>query len=302
MDFSSLQNRVAQETGLDLTTDSSMIQAWINQVYKKVNGAFNWPWLLKLATIQTVADIETGTVSINAGSTSLTFSSAPTISVAKQYMIQFSDVSNDWYLIDTHTAASTTAVLSVAFNGTSNISGASYILRKVFYSLPSDVDRIVDMRQARTLVRLGALDIRTFDRYLPDPQAVADPMYYYLAGLDENAYWQIGLYPIPEDVENIQTRYLKIPVDMSSSTDVPIIPEKFHDVIVYGALYLFGHPYIDDTRFKMAQVRYEEGLIEMKRTYNPIPDQANIIQTWDSRPRGLIGRVQYPGNYPDTWR
>lgn len=302
MDFSGLQNRVANETGLDLSTDSAMIQAWINQVYKKVNGDFNWPWLLKHATIQTVADITTGTVSINSNSTSLTFSSAPTVSVAGQYMIQFTSASNDWYFISSHTASNTSAVLANPFNGTSNLTGAAYICRKIFYSLPSDVDRIVDLRQSRTTSKLGAVDIRTFDKYLPDPTAVADPMYYYLAGVDSSNYWQIGLYPIPSTVENIQVRYLKIPSDMSASTDTPVIPEKFHDIIVYGALYMFGHPYIDDTRMGSAQTRYEEALAEMKASYNPIPDQQNVVQPWDTRPRRLVGRLQWPSTYPEYWR
>jgi len=302
MQFSILQARVAQETGLDVTTDATAIKAWINQAYKQVNGLFNWPWLLKAGTIQTKADITTGTVSINAGSTSLTFSSGPASSVANQYMIQFTATSNDWYFITSHTGGSTSATLGVAFNGSGNISGASYILRKVFTSLPSDVDRIVDLRQARTNVKLGAIDVRTFDKYLPDPTSVADPMYYYLAGLDTSGYWQIGLYPIPSTTENIQIRYLLIPSDMSGDSDLPNIPEKFHDILVYGALYMFGHPYIDDNRYKIAVERYTNLLQEMKLNYNPIPDQADVIQPWDTRPRRLVGRLQWPSAYPEYWR
>lgn len=301
MQFSVIQARVAQETGLDVTADTTAIKAWINQAYKHVNGIFNWPWLLKHGTIQTTADITTGTVSINAASTSLTFSSAPASSVANQYMIQFTDESDDWYIISAHTGGQTSATLSVAFNGSSNISGASYILRKVFTSLPSDLDRIVDLRQARTDTKLGAVDIRTFDRYLPDPTATGDPMYYYLSGLDTSGYWQIGLYPIPTSTENIQVRYLKIPSDLSADADLPVIPEKYHDILVYGALYMFGHPYIDDDRYKLALQRYSDLLNEMKLTYNPVPDQANVLQPWDSRPRRIGGHLPWPANYPE-WR
>jgi len=302
MQFSIIQARVAQETGLDVTTDATAIKAWINQAYKHVNGIFNWPWLLKHGTIQTTADITTGTVAINAGSTTVTFSSAPANSVANQYMIQFNSVSDDWYIISAHTAATTTATLSVAFNGSSNISGATYILRKVFTSLPSDLDRIVDLRQARTDTKLGAIDIRTFDRYLPDPTATGDPLYYYLSGLDvANGYWQIGLYPIPTTTENVQVRYLKIPADLSAESDLPVIPEKFHDILVYGALYMFGHPYIDDNRYKLAVERYTNLLEEMKLNFNPVPDRADIIQPWDTRPRRMAGRLPWPSNYPE-WR
>ncbi len=301
MDFSVLKTRVAQETGLDTTVDSTALGAWVNAAYKQLCGLDNWPWLLKIATIQTVADRTTGTVSINAASTSLTFSSAPAVSVANQYMIQFPTVSSDWYLISAHTAAQTSATLSVAFNGTVNLTGATYLLRKVFYSLASDCDRIVDARQSRTTTKLGAVDIRTFDRYLPDPQATGDPLYYYLAGVDTNKYWQIGLYPIPSTVENVQIRYLSMPADMTG-TDTPNLPEKFHDVLVFGALWMFGHAYIDDSRIQSAKARYDQAVKDMRENYNPIPDQLTVIQPWDSRPRVLTGRLSWPANYPETWR
>jgi hypothetical protein len=301
MDFSVLKTRVANETGLDTTTDATILGAWVNAAYKQVCGLDNWPWLLKISTIQTVADRTTGTISINAASTSGTFSSAPAVSVANQYMIQFTGVSDDWYLITAHTAAMTSFTINVPFNGTVNLSGAPYLLRKVFYSLASDCDRIVDARQARTQTKLGAVDIRTFDRYLPDPQATADPIFYYLAGLDTSKYWQIGLYPIPSEVENIQIRYLAIPADMTG-TDTPFLPEKFHDVLVFGALWMFGHAYIDDDRIQSAKARFDQAVKDMRENYNPIPDQLTVLQPWDTRPRVNIGRLNWPSNYPDSWR
>jgi hypothetical protein len=301
VDFSVLQTRVANEVGLDTTADATILGAWVNAAYKQVCGIENWPWLLKLATVQTVADITAGTVSINAGSTALTFSSAPVNSVANQYMIQFKTVSDDWYLISAHSAMASTATLSVPFNGAVNISGVAYVLRKVFYSLAADTDRIVDARQSRTKNKLGAVDIRTFDRYLPDPTATGDPLYYYLAGVDTSKYWQIGLYPIPSTAENIQIRYLNIPADMTG-TDLPNLPEKFHDVLIYGALYMFGHAYIDDSRIQSAKTRYDQAIEGMRENYNPIPDQLTVLQPWDSRPRRLVGRLNWPSTYPEYWR
>lgn len=301
MQFSVIQTRVANETGLSTTDDATTIKAWINAAYKHVLGLFNWPWLLKNATVQTVADITTGTVTINAGSTSLTFSSGPAVSVANQYMIKFS-VTDDWYLISSHTAASTSATLSVPLVGSTNISAGSYTLRKVLYSLPSDLDRVVDIRQAITKQKLGAVDIRTFDGYLPDPSSTGDPLYYAMCGMDTNKYWQVTLYPIPTAIENLQVRYLQTPADMSGDTDTPLLPEKFHDILVFGALYLYGHPYIDDSRVSDARERFNAMLEDMKVSSNPIPDQLTILQPWDQRPRRVLGRLPWPSTYPDYWR
>lgn len=302
MTFDDLKTRVANETGMDLTTDGSIVGAWVNSAYKHICGILNWPWLMTNGTIQTVADITTGTVSINSGSTTLTFSSAPSVSVANQYMIQFTATSDDWYYISSHTAASTTAVLSVPFVGSSSISGASYILRKVLYSLPSDLDRVVDIRQAVTDQKLGSIDIRMFDGYLPDPTATSDPLYYSVIGLDSSKQWQITVYPIPSSIINLQLRYLKAPTTLSSASDTPLIPEKFHDIIIWGALFMYGHAFIDDSRMGFAERRYVRMLEDMKQNYSPVPDQFTILQPWDSRVRRPIGRIPWPANYPDWYR
>lgn len=298
MTLTTLLAAVAQETGLDVTNDATKLTAWINSAYQFVSGSYAWPWLLKNGTIQTVTDITTGTVSINAGATSLTFSSAPAVSVANQYMIKFDDTSNDWYNISSHSAASTSATLASPYLGTSNLSGGSYTLRKVLYSLPSDCDRIIDLRQAITKVKLVPVDARTFDYYLPDPTATADPVYYSTIGLDSSNAWQVTLYPVPSETINIQVRYLKMITALSSGSDVPVIPAKFHDVLVFGALAMYGHEYIDDSRVTTAQTRFAAVLETMKREYNPAPDTMTVLQPWDLRPTYPTFRLRFPSNYP----
>jgi hypothetical protein len=298
MTFATLRARVAGEVGLDTTNDATVLNAWINAAYKHVLGLFRWPWLLKNSIIQTVADITTGTVSINSGSTALTFSSAPSVSVANQYMIQFTATSDDWYLISSHTASSTSATLANAFVGAANISGASYICRKVYYSCPTDCDGIIDLRQARTDIQLTPIDIRTFDRYLPDPSATAEPSVFAMAGYDSSKNWQFTLYPTPTSVMNLQLRYYQMPADMSSDSDTPLLPEKFHDALVFLSLYDYGHPYIDDDRVASAKKRYDEILANMKVAYNPLPSQMSVLQPWDARTRHYRGHLPWPTNYP----
>lgn len=302
MTFTALKARIAGETGLDTSTDDTVLGVWANLAYKSILGAFRWPWLLKNGAIQTVTEITTGTVSINAGATSGTFSSGPAVSVALQYMIQFPTVSDDWYTIATHTAASTSFTIANAFVGTSNLSAGTYILRKVYYSLPSDLDGIIGIRQTISDIDLTPVDIRMFDRYLPDPSNSADPVVFALAGFDSSKNWQITVYPIPASVLNLQIRYYYTPSDMSSGSDTPVLPEKFHDTIVFLALMNYGHPYIDDDRYKLAKDRYDQMMLDMKNNYDPLPEQFHVIQTWDSRPRRTSGALRWPSNYPEYWR
>ncbi len=301
MDFTALKTRVANETGLDVTADATVLGTWVNAAYQHISGLANWEWLFTQGTIQTKADITTGTATINSGSTSLTLSSGPTVSVANQWMINFPDVSQDWYFISAHTANSTSATLSVAFAGTSNLSAGSYTLRKVLYSLPTDLDRIIDVRQQISSVKMLNVDPRTFDRLMPDPTATGNPIYYMFLGLDTSKVWQIGLFPTPESILNLQIKYYKKITELSSGSDEPLIPAKWHDSIVYAALYLFGHPYIDDSRFAAAKTRYEMTIADMKTNLSHVPDSLTVVQPWDSRAVNTLRRPRYPSNYPEAY-
>ena len=300
MDFTALKTRVANETGIDLTTDDSIVASWVNQSYQYISGVFNWPWLFKTATIQTVADITTGTVAISAGGTTLTFSSAPTVSVASDYMIQLT-TTNDWYFISSHTASSTTATISVPYVGTSSYS-STYILRKVFYSLSSDVDQIMDIRQSITKNKLMYIDIRTLDRIIPDVNFVGSPLYYSLLGYDSSKNWRVGFLPTPNAVINLQIRYYQRITELSASTDTPLIPPKWHSAIVFGALSMYGHPFIDDTRFNEAQLRFKESMKEMEENNNHAPDQMIVMQPWDTRVASQPLGIRFPSDFPDWYR
>jgi len=300
MDFTALKTRVANETGMDLTTDDSLVASWVNQSYQYISGSFNWPWLFKTVTLQTVADITTGTVAVSAGGTTLTFSSAPTVSVASDYMIQFT-TTNDWYFISSHTASSTSATISVPYVGTSAYS-STYVLRKVFYSLASDVDRIMDIRQSITKNKLMYVDIRTLDRIIPDVNFVGSPLYYSLLGYDSSNNWRIGFLPTPNAVINLQVRYYQRITELSSSTDTPLVPPKWHSAIVFGALAMYGHPFIDDTRFTEAQSRFKEMMKEMEANNNHAPDQQIVIQPWDTRVASQPLGIRFPSDFPDWYR
>ena len=285
---------------MDRTQDDDIVKSWTNQIYQYVSGLFNWPWLVKNTILQTVADITTGTVSVNAGSTALTFSSAPSSSVANDYMIQFS-TSDDWYYISSHTAGSTSATLSVAYTGSSNLSAGTYTLRKVFYSLASDLDRIMDIHQDITDNKINFVDIRTFDRIIPDPTATGTPVYYSLIGLDSSKNWRISFYPTPDAIANMQIRYYQRITELSSDSDEPLIPAKWHSVLVWGALAFHGHPFIDDTRTADAKNRFDRMIDDMVRHSNHVPDQMIVLQPWDTRTGMDTGPLRFPPEFDRYW-
>lgn len=283
MQFSIMQTRVAEETGLSVTDDVTKIKAWINEAYQQVSGFYNWPWLLTNFVIQTVTDITTLTAAVNAGATTVTLSSTVTPTLAGNYWIRFDASSDDWYPITAHTAASATVTIGNAYLGATNITGAAVTIRKVFYDIPSGVDRIIDLRQSISDKKIQIIDPRTVDHVLPDPDTTGTPDIAYLTGITVAGAWRMSFYPLPSAKINIQGRGYATITELSADADVPLIPTKWHSVLVFLALALFGHDYIDDTRIDSAQKRAKETIKEMIKESNPVPGMFNVIRTWDTR-------------------
>lgn len=299
MTYVNLRLKVAEETGLSPTGDATKLGVWINESYRFIAGLRQWPWNLATKTIQTVADITTGTVSVNAGATSITFSTGPTPSIATDFEIQFTAQSDDWYLVTTHTAGQTGATISPQFVGSSNYSSKAYIVRKKFYSLASDVDKVINMKEAINDRALVYIDPRDLDDYYPDPTATNEvPHAYTLLGFDSTNNWRVNFYPTPTTIANIQYKYYLRTTDLSGDNDLPSLPTKWHQVIVFVALATYGHPYIDDSRMSMAQSRARTMLKEMISQVSPLPDKHPVIMPWDQRsgtkPRGAL----FPPNFP----
>jgi hypothetical protein len=303
MNFLSLKTRVAEETGLDLTADDTKLGVWVNEAYKFIAGLRNWPWLIKDGVFQTQVDIDT-TASITSGDDDVIVASIGTTeSIQANYMAQFDAVSDDWYLVTSHTAGQSTFTISPAFNETT-IADSSIIIRKTSYSLARDVDRLIDFREMINDRALPIWDIREYDKAVPDPDTTGSPLNVVVSGIDTTTdatgtyqYWKVILDPIPDDVMNIHYRYYQIVEDMTGNTNVPLLPEPWHQVIVWVALATFGHPYIDDQRMTFAAERARQALKDMIRNSEVAPSKISRISTWDHRPSTNIG-LSLPNQYP----
>jgi hypothetical protein len=259
MTFLQIRKRIAEELGMDYSdtsTDnnddfSTKLKAWVNARYKVIAGKRSWNWLITDTIIQVVPQITTGTVEWTNASTTITFSSAPTVSVAG-YWIQGSE-SKDWYIINAHTANVTTATLTKAFIGTTAATD-TYTLRKVYYALPSDCQKILNVRQTRENVPLQYIPIRHFDKYAANRTRVADPLFYTVIGLDSSRLHRMEFYPVPTVAMNVAMRYYAIPADMTADGDIPQMPEQFHDVLVWDVLGTYGYMFLDDTRVDRAKL------------------------------------------------
>jgi hypothetical protein len=141
------------------------------------------------------------------------------------------------------------------------------------YAFPSDASTIdfdtFRVKESATLsndtVRLGVM---TYDDYLQrfvDQEYSVDtskqdvPSHVFHAPSLE---W--GVVPAPDQAYAIAYEYYRIPVDLSSYTDVPSIPERFKQVILDGAMY---HAYMfrsNEQAANIAKGKFEEGIKKMR--------------------------------------
>ena len=69
---------------------------------------------------------------------------------------------------------------------------ASYKVRKVVYSLPTDFDRLMFIRQTDSDNKLTEIEPRLFFQEIPDPSTTTSPRNYYFSGLDSSRRRSFG--------------------------------------------------------------------------------------------------------------
>lgn len=296
--FLQLQQESAAQCGLDLniSSEATLIKRWLNNAQAIVLRGFEWPFLRapNPLVIQTTTDITTGTVATVSGSTTITFSSAPTVSVANRF-IQFSD-SKDWYRITSHTAASTSATLEIGALNTDAV--ATYIVRKVFYSTGSGVDRIIQIVQDVLPYQLIETSPEYFQSFNPGFLSSGTPRIYCMAGVDSSGYPQFRLWPNPDAGINLSITYLSTPTDLAADAETSVIPDKWaKDVLTEGATQ-FGYKFLDDSRYDKFQLFYAK-IEEMKTEYDIGLKRHRVMTAVDNQPvGGNLGYMPLPFNYP----
>ena len=141
------------------------------------------------------------------------------------------------------------------------------------YAFPTDASTIdfdsfrikEDATLSNNTVRLSVL---TYDDYLQrfvDQEYSTDtskrevPSYVFHAPSLE---W--GVVPAPDQAYEIAYEYYRIPVDLSSATDVPSIPERFKQVIIDGAMYYAYMFRSNEQAANLAKTKFDEGIKKMR--------------------------------------
>lgn len=297
--FADLTQEVYDQTGLDSSNNGNQTRVgrWVNLIQQDICARWPWNFLRSRESIVTVPDYTTGTVSVNSGGTTVTGVGTAFMSTQGngQYWIQFS-TANDWYAV-TAQASGTSLTISPGYAPSTNASGVTYTIRKFFYSLSSNCDRICDVKNWNTPLKLDELFPRDVDFVQPNPQSSSTSFGFIPYGYDSSNNVQIIPYPFPSDARLFEIKTFKRPTDMSG-TALPSLPNKWSHVIAFGAVAL-GMVYLGkkDAAEKWFEL-FEKKIEDMMAQERTSEDISPILQSIDAGNGSSENWLQMPSSYP----
>lgn len=303
--FLTLQQELGAQCGLDQTTSAqaTLLKRWLNNAQQVILRSFEWPFLRSPTplVIQTVPDISSGTVATTAGSTSVTFSTAPkdvngnNVSVSGRFIQTVS--SNDWYRITAHTSGTTAATLEIGAITTA--AAATFTVRKMYYSTATTVDRIIQIWQDVLPYQLTETTPEYFQSFNPGYLSTGTARVYCMAGVDSTGAPQFRLWPNPDAVVNLRIDYFTASVDMVADSDVSIIPAKWHTTTLLEGAKSQGFSFSDDSRYAGSVALFGSLIDEMKHEYEIGLHRHRVMTAVDDQPiQGSLGYMPLPYNYP----
>lgn len=301
MNFNTMENECFAQLSLDstATANQTLVTRWLNISQQDLAGRWPWNWLRSREAIVTIIDYTTGTVSVTDGATTVTGSGTTFTAGMIGRFIQLQGA-NDWYEI-TAVGGATSLTIALAYQPSSagtNLTAGTFIIRKFFYSLSSSTDRIIDIKNWNTPLKLVEVDPRTIDDRRPNPQSTATSSAFIAYGYDSSGNLQISPYPFPNDGRLLEFRTIKRAVDLvhGDTTTTIVIPAKWHHVMIFGALAL-GFAYLrkfDASTFWNAE--YEKKINDMLKQQRTSEDDQPVLKAIDSVARGNF--VRLPDSYP----
>lgn len=231
----SILSRLNRECG-DKPPDGGLALNWLEQRYRQVWNAMEWPFAIKSSVFQTVAEITAGTVTITEGSTTVsettTNANGWSTSVEGEYFRATGDT--EFYKVSSFTNGTPdTVTLSRAYEGeTATLKG--YKIFQNIYSLTTDVGRIDEFTDLHTGTELDPVSQAQLDQGFPNRGGHStQPSYWAPAGRDANDIYQVEVYPIPTEVHGIQYRYIQEAPFLTHGGN-SIVPQVSESLLKHG--------------------------------------------------------------------
>ena len=142
------------------------------------------------------------------------------------------------------------------------------------YDLPADASSVDwDSFYLKQLVSAGnrpaALPVLTYDKYLTQYRANEEVNgtagYNIPARVYQTQEMKFGVSPIPDASYQIEYKYWSYAPDLSLSTDVPVIPDRFKHVVIDGAMMYLMMFRSNEQSASIHRDKFQDGIKMMRR-------------------------------------
>lgn len=239
VDYQDIYTAVCEELKVQLTDGSTVgrIKRDINMIYLSHVVPFKpraWWWLEKNQDVQTFAKVTTGTVTIVNNSTTVTFSSAPPVSLAGSYLKV--EGFNDIIEIATHTISTTTAVLKSAWRR-GNITANGFKAWNDTVALDSDMKEVIQITHEQMPYPIEMVSSTKFkEKRARQPDLQGWPQYAMVGDFDANGNRTIKYWPACDStIWTLHVEGRQEATRLSADADEPMMPIEDRIVLFYGA-------------------------------------------------------------------
>lgn len=318
--YTDLQNRVRVATGITATETQAKRYCNIALQDIHIGTDYVFPWTERRAFLTTKAPYTTGTVSIAAGSLSLTGSGTAwnTANTYNQNNLRVGSKltiagATDIYRVSA-VSGDTAATLETRYVASSDASAAEYRAFEDEYALASDFLRPIDFALFSTDWNIPLLDRKEFRRLHTRGNISGKPTSASILDLSFSGSTtpvrKVVFYPYPDQTYIIPYSYVTSNLvvtsagveqsAMSSDTDEPMMPLRYRHVIVLHALANWYRDKRDDARSQEAKAEFGELMSRMiadhdMGTHNRVRIQPNegLYRAHAVRPYRRQGGTRY---------
>ncbi|MFN3075346.1 MAG: hypothetical protein ABT940_00415 [Alphaproteobacteria bacterium] len=328
--YTDLQNRVRVATGITATETQAKRYCNIALQDIHIGTDYVFPWTERRAFLTTKAPYTTGTVSIAAGSLSLTGSGTAwnTANTYNQNNLRVGSKltiagATDIYRVSA-VSGDTAATLETRYVASSDASAAEYRAFEDEYALASDFLRPIDFALFSTDWNIPLLDRKEFRRLHTRGNISGKPTSASILDLSFSGSTtpvrKVVFYPYPDQTYIIPYSYVTSNLvvtsagveqsAMSSDTDEPMMPLRYRHIIVLHALANWYRDKRDDARSQEAKAEFGELMSRMiadhdMGTHNRVRIQPNegLYRAHAVRPYRRQGGTRYStSNRFDSFR
>ena len=269
--YTDIQTRVMNRLRIPTTntTQATIVQGIINDVYREIYSMADWWWLEKRQVLTTVNDYSTGTISVTNGNTAATLSTASASSLAGRVLLITGDTGDAGavYRITAHTAATTAVTFDAVFTGTTATAAAFNVYQDT-YDLAADTGKVLRIKRYGYPLPMVGLGPNEMASLKTSDTTVGKPQWWTTQDFDTTGdpttVKQFIVHPYPDATYRLEVPYKQTLNTEVSGTTRFLIPDDYIDILVYGALGI-GFPVLvsNDARGKEFDGRYQGLLTKM---------------------------------------